>query len=202
MEHNKLKSVLNRFISEVSKAQRLIYTIKFPKKDFELIVELSYLKAYLAWERFLEETFILFLLGYAPSQKNKIIRYVAPKNRKHAIEFLLQGKDYIDWSTPEEIRNRANLLLKNGKPFDKPVSSITHQLKNMKTIRNAITHASSISKEKFKSLVRGKISYFPSSLTIGGFLYSRVPNTKPPESFFDYYFNSIINAARKIIKER
>ena len=113
MKHNKLKSVLNRFISEVSKAQRLVYTIKIPRRDFESIVELSYLKAYLAWERFLEETFILSLLGYTTSQKDKIIRYVIPKNRKHAMEFLLQGKDYIDWSTPEEIRNRANLLLKN-----------------------------------------------------------------------------------------
>lgn len=212
MAQNKVEAVLNGFTSEVNKAYKLIMysshwnelrrgtTIpSFSKSHFESIIELSYLKAYLSWERFLEEAFLLLLLGQAPNPKTQLIRYAVPRNRKHAIEFVMQGKDFIDWASPEEIRVRANLFFKNGRPFDKPISSITHQLKNMKTIRNAITHSSSLSKDKFKSLVRGKISYYPQSLTVGGFLYTRVPNSSPPEIFFDYYFSSLLNVAKRII---
>jgi hypothetical protein len=209
MPKNKLKTALDIFVSEVNKAQNLIRSAsvfylksnkpKLTKSDFESIIELSYLKAYISWEKFLEESFTLFLIGETSNIKIKPVRYIIPKNRKHAIEFILQGRDFVDWSSPEEIRKRANLFLKNGMPFEKPIASITHQLTNMKTIRNAITHASVQSKEKFKSLVRGKISYYPHSLTVGGFLYRTMPNTKPPETFFDYYFSSLVDASNKIV---
>jgi len=213
MARNKIKSILNEFISEVNNAQRLVniastwHDLKsnrnvhsLSRRHFEYIVELSYIKVFLAWERFLEEAFILFLLGERYHQKVKNIRYVLPRNRKHAIEFVLEGKDFVDWATPEEIRRRAKLFFRDGRPFDKPISSITHQLRNMKTIRNAISHTSALSRDKFKSLVRGKISFYPRSLTVGGFLYTRVPNITPPENFFDYYLSSVVNAANRIIQ--
>ena len=212
MARNRLLAVIDRFTSQVETAGRLIaaasdwHSIRkghsarpISRTYFESVVELSYMKGYLAWERFVEESFVLFLLGQTARVRSKPTRFVFPQNRKHAVELILQGQEFIDWTSAEDIKQRAYLFFKSGRPFAKPISAITHQLRNMKTIRNAIAHGSGQSREKFKGLVRGKLAYYPTSLTVGGFLYRPVPQTSPPQMFFDYYFDSLLDAAKGIV---
>ena len=168
-----LTPLRKRFDSEMKKSFDLIAKINqikppLPSKYVFSIVELSFLKTYLAWELFLEESFIRYMIGGKTSTGYKVVSYVNPKTRLRAREFIKEGKNYAN-CTPDEIIRKANLFFKE-EPYGMTLRPIISQLNEMKCIRNRITHGSHHSNEKFKSLVRSKASYAPNGITVGAFL--------------------------------
>ena len=77
MGRTKLSLVLEDFEAETKRAVRLTQSLnyargvrrgRFTQTQYEMVVELAYLRGYLAWESFLEQSFLLYMLGKsAPS---------------------------------------------------------------------------------------------------------------------------------------
>ncbi len=188
------------FNSEIKKSFDLIAKVNELKPPLQqryvfLIVELSFLKIYLAWEQLLEETFIRYMTGGKTFKGYKVSSYVSPKNYIHAQELINEGKEYSNW-TPDEIIRKASLFFKK-EPYKNALKPIIQQLNEMKCIRNRIVHGSHHSNEKFKSLVRSKISYAPVGITAGDFLLKMESETK--KTFFEFYTDFIVNASKKIV---
>lgn len=194
-------SIRNRFNSEIEKSFTLIRVIanikpKLHQKYVFLVVELSFLKVYIAWEQFLEDTFVNYIMGRKTRKGYKVKSFVNPKNFIHAKGIINEGRNYSKWDYDEVIR-KSLLFLKNGYPYKNTLQPISNYLKEMSYIRNSIVHGSSHSMERFKSIVRSKIKYAPAKITPGEFLLKIESKTK--KTFFQHYTDFVVDASKKIV---
>lgn len=174
-------------------------TARMTNSHFNQLIELAFLRTFLTWEAFLEEAFTLYLLGNATSGGYQPFKYVAPVDRQHAGDLMLAEARHVDWTAPDRVIQRANRFFKSGGPFVTGIRPRIQVLNNMKTIRNAITHASSDASEKFKVLVRNELTYYPLRMTPGGFLVAVKPNSVPPTTYFTLYTNHLRTMVEMII---
>ncbi len=170
------------------------------QKRRDSMVEIAFLRAFLAWEIFVEESFILYLCGQSPPSGRAPRRYAFPPNQRFAIQWVIpERRHFAEWTDPQEVIGRAGRFFHNGRPFEPVLRSNIHVLGDARTIRNAIAHMSLSARLKFENLVRAKLTTLPSKLTVGGFLGTSVPGATPPISFLDYYVDRIEFAARQIV---
>jgi hypothetical protein len=213
MAHYKLSTVLAELVKSLNRTEQLAVAAyqwsmaafpkgvpKFSVHHKEIVTELVFLRAFLTWEAFLEESFTLYLLGKRPPRGNPPHRYVCPQTRKVAEQLIVpEGWEYVDWTAVSKVVDRAERFFRDGKPYSSVLRAQQYGFDEMKTIRNAIVHSSSHSWEKFKSLARSKLGTYSHNLTIGGFLTMTVPGSSPPESFFESYLSRIRFAAERIV---
>ncbi|MCG3119530.1 MAG: hypothetical protein ALAOOOJD_01957 [bacterium] len=192
-----LAGAAQQWIVRANGPQKPRFTIAYRN----MLVELAFLHLFLAWERFLEESFLLYMVGKKSPRKYAPQRFVTPPTRIHAYQLTLPewGRSYAEWDNPEVVRQRAKRFFKKGDPYESTLSAHTHVLKEMRTIRNAIVHRSISSQDNFDKLVRNKLGYLPSNLRVGSFLITVVRSHVVPISYLDYYLKGLINAARDII---
>lgn len=215
MPHLRHELVLRDFSSDVEQSRKLVFAArqwivpasgprkpKFTTFHRNILIELAFLKAYLAWERFLEESFILYLLGKKPVRRRSTPRsYLVPNGWKHAFELILPetGRRYVDWDNVEFVRKRAKRFFANGEPFESALSARLNLFGEIQTVRNAIAHRSLTSQSKFQNLVRDKLTYLPAGLSVGGFLDSGVVGAHPPATYLDRYFEGLSKTAVRIV---
>lgn len=167
----------------------------------DMLIELAFLHFFLAWEMFLEESFLLYMLGKKSPRQYAPQRIVMPPTRTHALRLTRpeSGRTFADWDNADVIRERAQRFFKKGNPYERVLSNNTHTIKEIQTIRNAIVHRSTSSQEKFYKLVRNKLGYLPPKLNVGTFLIMLVRGYAVPTSHLDFYFSGLIKAAQNII---
>jgi hypothetical protein len=171
---------------------------RFTNGHLSQIIELAFLRSFLTWETFIEEAFILYLLGIESPGGFRPVRYAVPRNRQHAVDLLASDVRHTDWTAADRVIDRANRFFKGGRPFIRVIRPRTNMFNNMKTIRNAVSHASDESADKFESLVRNELTYYPRGMTPGEFLMSLVPKSTPPKTFIQYYTENLQVLARAI----
>lgn len=163
------------------------------------MIELAFLHAYLAWEVFLEESFVLYLLGMKAPRSAAPHRFTFPPSRQHAKNWIREGRDHARWDA-SNVSARAQRYFRGGKPFSSVLRKHQGVLDQSKTIRNAIAHESDEAYEKFKNLARDMLNgVLPSGLTVGRFLDTIVPGSSPPQSFLEFYLEKIDFVADQII---
>lgn len=169
------------------------------KQQRNWIAELAFLRAFLALESFLEESFILYSLGCKPPRGRAPHRFIFPPTRKAADEWVIpEQRRYASWAA-SEVRNRASRFFRNGRPFENALSGSQTALDEARTIRNAVAHESTGAQEAFKNLARTKLGTLPPNISVGGFLSTPIPSSSPPQSFLELYLNRIELVATQIV---
>jgi hypothetical protein len=168
-----------------------------PKRR-DMLTEMAFLRAFTAWEMFLEETFLLYLVGYKAPRAARPKRCGFPADLVAASEWCNDGKDYVTWDAPN-VRKRADRWLDQGTPFTPALRVQQNRFEQLATLRNAIAHESPFSKRKFQNLVRLELPTVPAAMSVGAFLVSLVPNITPPTSYLDHYFDHLERAAKTIV---
>lgn len=161
------------------------YRISSRRRD--AIVELAYLRGFLAWETFLEEAFILYLLGKTPPKGRTPVRYAMPPTRQAAHEMVAEGHHFAKWEVASDVSNRAERFFRDGGTFGKNLRAHQSLLENTTVIRNAVAHRSARARQRFESLVRHQLGSLPSKATVGSYLNTTVSGSTPPESFLEFY---------------
>jgi hypothetical protein len=159
---------------------------------------MAFLRAFTSWESFLEDTFLLYLLGHKPPKGAPPRRYGFPQTPDAAAEWCTDGKPYAKWHV-NDVQRRANRWFKDGKPFTPALQSQQSRLMQLVSIRNAIAHESDSAKGKFENVVRTELGAVPPNTTVGSFLMTTKPNTTPPISFLEFYVSEILRAAQNIV---
>jgi len=173
---------------------------KFSVHYKETVTALAFLRGFIALEIFLEQSFILYLLGLKPPAGPKPKRLVKPTTKKLAILAVVGDRNYTDWYKWSQLKARAKKYFVDGKPYTDALNGRKLLFEEMITIRNALAHSSQHSQEQFKQLVRSKLSgSYPPNLSVGGSLSMTIPATSPPESFLDYYLNNLSTVAGLVI---
>jgi len=170
-----LHQVLGRFRTEVSNATKLLDKIENnpgvlhqPQVDF--VFELAFLKMFIAWEQFLENTFVRYMCGASSLSGKKPIRIVSVRHLDDALRVIYGGRPYAGWTSVEVVVDRANSFFASGEPYATPLHSAAVELSDMKRIRNHIVHHSNKSGEDFTKLLVNTYGFRPQGMTAGRFL--------------------------------
>ena len=169
------------------------------KVDITNIVELSFIKVFIAWEQFLEESFLKIIVN-SRFKKNKTKCYISPKSIFHAKEILKEGRQYSDWSNLEYVMRVSEAFLKDGEPYHSSIGLIRKELDEIKIIRNFIVHKSPAAEEKFKNIVRTYLGTCPLKMVPGKFLFT-TQSLNPSITFFNFYTDKLKIAAVRIVNQ-
>lgn len=172
---------------------------RFKREHYTQIVELAFMKSFLTWEGFLEEAFILYLLGKKSPSGYAPVRHAIPMNRQHAVELLASDARHTDWTAAAKVVGRAARFFKGGGPFVNVIRPQTNLLDNLKTIRNALSHESEEAADKFETFVRNELTYFPPGMTPGTFLATLKPHLAPPKTYLQLYAEIFRSMAEAIV---
>jgi len=130
----------------------------------DLVVEMAFMRMFLAWEDFLEESFVHYMTGAVPAHGRKPVPIVVYGEIEHARKVVYgNGRKYTDWCEPSRVIDRAKLHFKKGEPFASAVAGASVHLMRMRTIRNRIAHRSTWAHEQFKGLLS---EFYGSAATI------------------------------------
>lgn len=72
--------------------------VAFSKQMRDMLIEQIILKLFSEWERFLENTFIYYMLGEKSSKGVAPVRYAMPLGFDHAYRLIQNVNQYPDWS--------------------------------------------------------------------------------------------------------
>jgi len=164
----------------------------------EFITDSAYLKMFIAWETFLENSFIKYMLGEPSISGNVITRYVQPLHEQHANNLLIGTQKYVDWSNPEIVKKLCNLHFSPGNPIDTFVSSIFTDLFDLKTIRNAAAHLTSSTRQPLDSLGTRKLQRQCNNLKVSDLIFAVDPNSPTSDTILTTYLNKLDISAEGI----
>lgn len=171
----------------------------FPKQMRDMLIEQIVVKLFSEWERFLENTFICYMLGEKSSKGVAPVRYAMPLDFDHAYRLIQNVNQYPDWSDIGKVLTNANNFFEQGGAFS-ILNTMKSDLNALKKLRNAIAHTSYRARKDFENLVQGKVGYLPEGITPAGFLVDyRIPPTKNGVAYFEYYITYLKSAADIIV---
>ena len=146
-----------------------------PPHLMQQIAELACLRMCLAWEIFLEETFVRYMCGATSPSGWGPVRYVTPKHLDHAREIASGGKDYVSWVVAQQVIDRANLYFEKGDPYTSALLPALLDLDDLRAVRNRIAHSSQSAREKFENMLRRRRGYVPRGMGPGRFVLGVLP---------------------------
>lgn len=159
------------------------------------VIDGAFLTLFMAFEQFLENSFICYMMGQPGINGNSFVKYVSPQNEEQAISMLKGTNRYADFTNRDTIIKLASNFFENGGTYPY-LNSISSDFEDMKKIRNAISHISIESKRAFDGLVRKKLGALPPNICTSSFLDTAITGTTT--TFFIYYKDIITSAIDNI----
>ena len=117
----------------------------------DAMTELAFLRAFLAWESFLEQSFTLYMLGRKPPGGTAPRGTLFPVARASVCVGRSRRSAIRDVDDPADIVLRAERFFHGGRPFAATLRAHQNMLYEARTLRNAIAHWSSSTQQKFES---------------------------------------------------
>lgn len=197
-----LHQVFNEFKIELINAIELLDKIEnnprvLHQPQIDLIFELAFLKIFIAWENFLENTFIRYMCGALSLSGKKPIRIVFIRYLGQALKVICGDRPYADWVSVEIVVERASRFFDGGEPYTTPLQSAAAELTDIRRIRNHIVHHSSKSSGAFNTLLLNIYGFRPKGMTAGRFLRQRL--ARGGDQKIQEYANTLQSVARMII---
>ena len=152
-----------------------------------LITEASFLKMFISWERFLEQSFIKYLTGKKSIANNKVNSFLKRIDMNRAADIIKGTNKYIDWSNPDIILRLAKLYLGSTNPYSDHLNPIKTDLFDLRTIRNAAAHLSTTTNTSLDSLASRILQENKANVNVSDFILSLIPGTT--DTVIDFYSN-------------
>jgi hypothetical protein len=141
----------------------------------ELISGLASIRMHLAWEEFLEETFVRYLCGVPPTGgPGPVLLQPTCSSLTAGRALLMGGKDFLSWQR-KMTRRRACRYFDSGYNFTPALIAAADSIDTLVAVRNAAAHRSSSATRIFHQRVRARFGYLPADITPGGFLIRADP---------------------------
>lgn len=169
------------------------------KKEF--VITSAFLKMFIYWESFIEESFSKYLTGELSTNGTGVTCYISPNDREHALKILIGTQKYVDWANHEIVRRLAKLYLENGEPLASNIASISSELSDLKTVRNAAAHLSSTTRHQLDALSSRVLSRNITNTDVATFMMQLHPSDST-KTVLQYYQNLLDIAAENIAENR
>ena len=181
-----LRQTLNEFRSSILESNDNFVTAYqvdnignyvFDKAMRILITEASFLKIFISWEHFLEQTFIKYLTGKKSVTNNKVSSCLKRVDLNRAADILKGTNKYIDWSNPDIVLRLAKLYFGATSPYSDHLNPIKTDLFDLRTIRNSAAHLSTTTNKSLDSLASRILKENKSKINVADFILSMIPET-------------------------
>jgi hypothetical protein len=201
----------NRFISDMDKNLKLIKTLNrinsnnniprtlvVKKVQVYLAYEVAFLKIYHSWQKFLMDTFILYLSDNTRNNKTKPRITFKGKNTKEIKSLISETFFGIENNRgePQDIITNLNTKIFCNNLHRIVLNQMDFDLKEVRIIRNKIVHDSGQAENSFKNLLNKLGQNLSSNMTVGEFLSTI--NQQNNLSFLTHYYDVFKNGAFKI----
>jgi len=143
-------NALNQRQFSASGAGRSVLT----KTQLHVLTEAIFFAAFRSYERFMGNVFVLYCCGIQPNRRRLVVPYLKPKTLKHAEELLQSSMPFLDWSSPDNVIQRAETYLESGYPVKDVITANIDGLRHLRRIRNHIAHMSKESHLEYLKTVR------------------------------------------------
>lgn len=201
MSRAKLQPILTELDRQIKSSSKLVSDVKrlgLPRVQLEIIAELAFLRVFMAWENFLEESFVRYLVGGASPSGYRPKSFVHPPTLDVARKLMRGEREYVKWNSSSAIIARSGIYFDDGAPYKTALQGITAELDAMNIIRNRITHKSLFSTNKFKVFVRIEFGHGINGMTPGRLLLTIKHNSTT--TYFDYYTACISTSSGLILR--
>lgn len=168
------------------------------KAALDLAIEYSFLSGYKVWENFLEGVFISQSRFNDPVAGKRSYPFLMPKTEKHALDIIKLEKGYIDWTSPDIVIKRAEILFRNHHILTTPITSSMQDLRDAKKIRNYIAHGGSEAKRLFDAVAQRRLGR--KAKGAGDFLVSP-PIGSPNAQHYAVYYLELFKTLVKAISQ-
>lgn len=195
--YNVFESQYENYLEMVAASNELINNVEqnlYTVNMHFLMIEKIFMNIYMLWEKFLEDSFVLYMTGKSDMQGIIYNRYACPVDKEHAYEILKGTKQYPDWTNLQEVITLAKLYFESSGPYNL-LSSMPVEFNEMKTVRNKISHMSIQSERKFNNLVIQKTSN-GTIKSAGAFLNQFKENSI---TYFEYYTTTLFDYVKAIV---
>jgi len=163
-------------------------------RDLDTVYEALFLRTVTGFEVFIEEHFIAIVSGREKLGKRRVSVRMNATSAGALMDILLQGDAYMTWLPFAKTEKRAQIYLKDGKPFSELSDGDRSMIRSITIIRNAIAHRSSHAAQEFSRVVIGSQHLLPTEKTPAGFLRSQV-RTGPTRNRFEIYAGELARIA-------
>lgn len=123
------------------------------------VIDGAFLTLFMAFERFLELSFLCYMMGQPGLNGNTFARYVSPVSEENALNMIKGNNRFADFTNRDIIVRLANNFFDAGGTYTY-LNSISGDFEEMKKIRNAISHVSVKVKNLSKVLCERKLVRF------------------------------------------
>jgi hypothetical protein len=152
-------------------------------RRLEALYEMAFLRAFVAWEVFLEAAFARYLCGYVSAHGSLPLAagqsYVSTLADAEAL--ILHGSAYSLWHNPTKVIRRCQRFFAAGSNFEAVVSSSIARIQEMANIRHRIAHGQKDAISKFHAATLFFVGKQYPAASPGRFLRDLVPGRNPPE---------------------
>ena len=129
--------------------------LSLPK--LEALYETAYLRIYLRWEDFLEQTFLRYLCGYSNSVGACTLLGPAFSSLAMAEAAVLGKQNFVNWADPSQVVARSKKFM-TAAPHELVINSNLARLTYFKAVRNRIAHSSEYARAQFDNATRALTS--------------------------------------------
>ncbi|HFD88061.1 MAG TPA: hypothetical protein ENJ35_10350 [Gammaproteobacteria bacterium] len=165
----------------------------------ELLYELAFLRVFLAWETFLEASFLRYLCGYSSSVGGAVVLpgrrfYSTITQAEHAV---VGRRRFVLWHDPDRVVDRSNQFLQSS-PVATVVQSYAGQLKRIAAIRHRIVHVQKDARQNFDEATMAIAGRRYRGGRAGAFLRDRDASAYPPARWLETLTDELQNLAVQI----
>ena len=126
----------------------------FPTRDREQVTVAAFLNLFIAWESFLEEALLEYLMGAATIGGTIPVCFVHPPSKEIARQMIIGTQRYFDFGNHDNFRKIVNIYFQNGYPFETPLAGILSDLNDVRTMRNSCAHITSTTQKSLEALAQ------------------------------------------------
>ncbi len=173
--HNQeFERVLRHLERIVGKIERQYAMGQLTRKDMGVLYEGIFVKALVAFEKFLACLFVAILLGKTGHDRRYVVSKITVKSAGAAESAILGGTRYVEWLPYDHTLRRAGAVLRRGRPFSRLSGANKTSIQRWMAIRNTIVHSSAHSDAVYeRQVIRGRY-LSPTERVPGGFLRSQI----------------------------
>jgi hypothetical protein len=167
----------------------------------EALYELAYLRSFVAWEWFLEATFLRYLCGFASpthGQATMVSGRPFHRNIQAAETAVLAGQQFMLWHGPQKVVNRCAAHVLNGR-HEQVINSRITRIQHFADIRHRVAHDRQDVRNKFDAATMALATRRYPGSRVGSFLRDWVPGSSPRLRWLDHITAELASLAAQIV---
>jgi hypothetical protein len=152
----------------------------------EYLYEIAFLRIFVAWETFLEESFLRYMCGFSgrTGKPQVAVRGAYSPNLAHARATLHGTYDYLLWHSPKRVIARSKSIFVNG-VHELVVASNQARVDYFANMRHRIAHGQLDAQQKFDAATMNLVGRRYPGSRVGRFLRDTDPGQALPTRWLD-----------------